>query len=394
MEIYMKKNTRNYTLIEILAAMGVFMIICLVVMRFFSGAQRVIVNTSNKNNLHADVRVFFDLIGRDLQSIVYRNTVGAEGIYPFAHSYYKFDSVPLNQKSNMEKFYKNVVPKRFEKELSYDNRDYAPLLCFISSQSNLPRDADYDLSEIRYTFVPAGIYEASYNYRESASVTDATKFSGGALLRSCTYSDKNKTTSKYDPGVSRHPHDFSTFPIIDLSDNPVPLDDKNRIYQVFKDDSSRKFERVISGVYRMNISCYKFDSEGKIKKIKMFNVNESFASPTQKKDINDDTADPNDNYLEWPPLPSDPDYKIYPSPPADPNNPILLGQLGHPLPNMIKVDLYMLDTKSWDDLMNCYKVDGSDYTLIHEEEAKKILNRKLRYFTKTFYIPKVDTSTL
>lgn len=151
----MKKNIRNYTLIEILAAMGVFMIICLVVMRFFSGAQRVIVNTSNKNNLHADVRVFFDLIGRDLQSIVYRDTVGAEGIYPFAHSYYKFDSVPLNQKSNMEKFYKNVVPKRFEKELSYDNRDYAPLLCFISSQSNLPRDADYDLSEIRYTFVPA-----------------------------------------------------------------------------------------------------------------------------------------------------------------------------------------------------------------------------------------------
>jgi len=70
-----QKYRKNYTLLEILVAMGIFVIICVVVMRFFSGAQQVMVNAANNSALHADARIFFDLIGRDLQSVVYNNKV-------------------------------------------------------------------------------------------------------------------------------------------------------------------------------------------------------------------------------------------------------------------------------------------------------------------------------
>lgn len=405
MELIMKKYRKNYTLLEILVAMGIFVIICVVVMRFFSGAQRVIVNSTNSNNLHADARVFFDLIGRDLQSIVYNNKIGVEGIYPFANSYYIYEgyhwSSPTSkqlyaQKDNIKEFYTDIVPERFEDELSYPNRDYAPLLCFISNQTDLPAEADYETCEIRYTFVPAGVHDATYlwkrvNNNGSTTIMNHVKFSGGTLLRSCTFSD-NRKKSLSNINTGRHPHDFSAFPVVNSLGKAVPeppdTDSGTRVYQVFNDESSGEFERVIGGVYRMNISCFKLCSDGvtgKFKKIKMFDVNKRSEVSNSRKES---STEPNNIYMdnsEWP-LPR----HTYPSDGTQ----IQLGQLGHPLPDMIKVDLYMLDSRSWNSLMNCYKFDGSTYTLIHKGEAKKILNLKLRYFSKNFYIPKVNASTL
>lgn len=398
----MKKYRKNYTLLEILVAMGIFVIICIVVMRFFSGAQRVIVNSTNSNNLHADVRVAFDLIGRDLQSIVYNNKIGVEGVHPFAHSYYKYGTLPLDQITNIQIFYQDVIPSRLEKELSGANgmRDYAPLLCFISNQTDLPSEADYETCEIRYTFVPAGVHQATYwnqRNKKPKKNPDSTAFLGGTLLRSCTFSDNNKK-SLSATSAPRHPHDFSAFPVVDSLGDAVPAA-KNRIYQVFNDtnsndNSSGAFERVISNVYRMNISCFKLcPTTGKFKKIKMFNVNDKAEAPSQRKEFD---GDDDDDYMKyWPPRdPADSNKLLYKYP-AD-GAPVLLGQLGHPLPDMIKVDLYMLDSRSWNSLMNCYEfnTNTSKYTIRSDAEAKKILNLKLRYFSKNFYITKIDTSAL
>lgn len=393
----MKKRKNSYTLLEILVAMGVFVIICIVVMRFFSGAQRVMVNTTNSNSLHADVRVAFDLIGRDLQSIVYNNKIGVEGIHPFAHSYYDYKNTPLNlTDAEIKIFYQDVIPSRLEKELSGANgmRDYAPLLCFISNQTDLPVAADFETCEIRYTFVPACIDEVTYRYQRSSKSRSSTIFSGGTLLRSCTFSD-NRKTSLSDVNPKRHPHDFSAFPVVDSLGNAVP-DAKNRIYQVFNDtnsndNSSGAFERIIGGVYRMNISCFKLCSDGaigKLKKLKMFDVNKPAEIPALRKEISTESESIYMQYSDWPLM-----SQVYPSNGAT----VELGQLGHPLPDMIKVDLYMLDSRSWNSFMNCYELSGSNFTIkspAHREEAKKILNLKLRYFSKNFYITKIDASAL
>ncbi len=66
------KNIRHYfTLAELLVAMVVFSIMLLLMMQFFSGAQRIWVSTEQKNNLYADARVAMDLMSTFLQGAYY-----------------------------------------------------------------------------------------------------------------------------------------------------------------------------------------------------------------------------------------------------------------------------------------------------------------------------------
>lgn len=61
----------NYTLVELLAAMAVFAIIMLVLMGFFSSAQKIWTGSNNKVIMFEDARVAMNLMTRDLQSSFY-----------------------------------------------------------------------------------------------------------------------------------------------------------------------------------------------------------------------------------------------------------------------------------------------------------------------------------
>ena len=386
----------HYTLVEILAAMAIFMIICLVVMRFFSGAQQITVSTKDNNEMYADVRAFFDIFESDLKGIVYNNSVSNSSIYPFAHSYYPFVATTFPYLSNIEKFYDDsssgVISANLKRDLGISERKYSPLLCFISNQSNLPRTANSPLCEIRYTWTPVGgpadqSIITTRKIESNGTITpDPNNFHGGTILRSCTYADVYKNSSnstKPDsaptPGRN-HPHDFEVWSIVDHNDNAVTeASSAQRIKSVFKDISSSKYEKVIGRVYRMNISCYKFDAtSSSYKKIRMLDVNDPSSSGIDtKEEFNGDAS----AYLDWPPTPT----IYYP----DGTTPVPLEQLGHPLPDMIKVEVYMLGKRDWQNLMNLWST--SSFKDING--AKKILDTKLRRFSRNFYIDKVDTGT-
>jgi len=67
---------KNFTLIELLVSLAVFSILLLIMMQFFSGAQRLWVASENRNNVTADARVALQLIG-DLLSKAYMTTSDA-----------------------------------------------------------------------------------------------------------------------------------------------------------------------------------------------------------------------------------------------------------------------------------------------------------------------------
>lgn len=60
-----------FTLVELLVAMSVFSILLVLMLQFFSGAQKMWTGMEEKNNLYADARVAMDLMSTLLQSTYY-----------------------------------------------------------------------------------------------------------------------------------------------------------------------------------------------------------------------------------------------------------------------------------------------------------------------------------
>lgn len=399
-----RKSRLNYTLLEILSAMAVFMIICLIVVRFFSGAQKLTTSSNSYNEMYADVRAFFDIFGNDLQTIVYNNFVGPKGNQPFVLSYYAISSsseTPFSSfYGNIQEFYaQTLIPPRLGNEMALNKVSYVPLLCFIANPSNIPPTATGPTCEVRYTFVPVGATSAktaAFPYSEVGSATPSRSSipfkHGGKILRSLTYDDSNKpATPNY--GLNRYPLDYDIFPIVNDSGLipredgiPAPPTDppsESRIKWVFGDNSSCKYEEVIGHVYRMNITCYKLepDSSGiySYKKYRFFDM-----SSNEKLAFGDDSPS---NYIIWPPAGTALSPKItYPSPPAAPNTLVELAQLGHPLPDMVRVDLYMLSPQDWNLLMNYYDWNASSPKFADEIAAKRLLEQKMRHFSRVFHI--------
>ncbi len=406
----MKKNGNikksGYTLIEIISAMAVFMIICLVVLRFFNGAQQLTSASNSRNEMYADVRAFFDILGSDLQAIVYNNQISIQGNHPFVNSFYPIENSGFSPftsyLTNIENFYdENMIPVRLRSEFAFkigthNSRNYVPLLCFMANPSHMPQ-ANEPLCEIRYTFTPMGArldsktppQIAKFNYRSSASGYPGItgEFKGGKILRSITYADSGKNhLNTHRKPVNRHPHDAENFPLVDQDGEATVLDTstspkyKARTQFIFGDASSFPYEEVIGHVYRMNITCYKLDPlSNRYLKIRMYNIHDI---NTDVPSTQDDFYNDNSVYFDWPP--SSPNELKYPVN----DTRIELLQLGHPLPDMVKVDLYMLSPKDWNLLMAYYNFNTSKFS--DEAAARKILSLKLRHFSRTFYINNVD----
>ena len=66
----MKKILRkkNFTLVELIVAMAVFSILLLLMLQFFSGAQRIWHGMEKRNEIYANARIAMDLITTHLQN--------------------------------------------------------------------------------------------------------------------------------------------------------------------------------------------------------------------------------------------------------------------------------------------------------------------------------------
>lgn len=73
----------HFTLLEIIVAMGVFSILVMVLMQFFTGAQKIWVGTENKNESYADARAAMNLMANLLQNNFYSAGEDMEGRTPF-----------------------------------------------------------------------------------------------------------------------------------------------------------------------------------------------------------------------------------------------------------------------------------------------------------------------
>ena len=402
MNLKYRKSRLNYTLLEILAAMGVFMIIALVVMRFFNGAQKLTTSTNSYNEMYADVRAFFDILGNDLQTMVYNNSVGIKGNQPFLLSYYDISSSgdsPFRDfyDKNVKNFYdEDMIPSQLKNEMAWSEVSYVPLLCFIANPNNMPTSAEADspTCEVRYTFIPVGATPtipnkyAKFTYRKLGDATpgtDEVSFKhGGKILRSLTYDDGTDLSGVPENDIrdkKRYPLDYKNFPIVDDAGVQVVETEGpvfERIKAVFGDKSSYKYEEVIGHVYRMNITCYKLEVVSGVYSYKKYKFVKMDGSSPQLS-FNGDTA----NYITWPPA----SPKIfYP----DGTTEIEFKQLGHPLPDMVRVDLYVLSPQDWSRLMNYYDWKNEKFT--DEVAAKRLLRQKMRSFSRVFHINIKDSA--
>jgi prepilin-type N-terminal cleavage/methylation domain-containing protein len=66
-----KCRKQPFTLLEVIVAMAIFAIIMLMMLQFFSGAQKIWTDSERKNDLYGDARTAMDLMATMLQSTYY-----------------------------------------------------------------------------------------------------------------------------------------------------------------------------------------------------------------------------------------------------------------------------------------------------------------------------------
>lgn len=101
-------HRKNFTLVELLAAMAVFTVLLLVSMRLFSGSQRMWVRAEQKTNTFADARTAMEFVAARLQTLVYFELVPfrmKENEIWFASGYPVKDSHTENESKQANRFF-------------------------------------------------------------------------------------------------------------------------------------------------------------------------------------------------------------------------------------------------------------------------------------------------
>ena len=111
---------KHFTLIELMAAMGVFAIIMLIMLTFFSSAQKAWTSCINRGQIYENARIAMDLISRDLQC-----------------AYYEKDKIPFWNKG-----YTNYAVA----DAVYNQES----LCFVSVTNVAPDGCNSKICEIKY----------------------------------------------------------------------------------------------------------------------------------------------------------------------------------------------------------------------------------------------------
>ena len=87
----MKNKTvrlQKFTLIELIASFGVFVVIMFVLMSLFGVAQKIWTSSAQKSALYENARIAMDLMARDFQGLIYNDENSSKGIYPFLRQNY------------------------------------------------------------------------------------------------------------------------------------------------------------------------------------------------------------------------------------------------------------------------------------------------------------------
>ncbi|MFA7231975.1 MAG: hypothetical protein WC071_11955 [Victivallaceae bacterium] len=380
-------RSRPFTLIEIMMAMSIFLILSLIMMRFFSSSQRIFSLTSQRNMLYADARIAMDLIARDLQGAMYNNDNSSKGIYPFW--FQKINDVGAP-------YYDSAYPITWTS------------LNFIASTNLKPDGANSNVCELRYTAVPAG---------ETFTNADGIDILDGWLIRSCT-ADNASPADMYN--FASNPRNMSVYQAARL--NRIWID-KNATTNTpptptVADSSFENFVQVIPNVYELKFTCYCYYPNNAYDANTTYATGDWVASGTKLymsiKDDNINHSPPNSTYwqevseyssstsynngalVSWsgkvyrsmsdsnsnqPDTTSDWQIemcKFAPSPNSD--------AIGSNFPVVVKIDLSLLSDTDWFQWKNAVK-EGNGNTL----PAERILRHKLRTFSKAVYIPTSET---
>ena len=250
MSIGKKHIIRHYTIVEVMVAMGIFLIMMTIMMQFFTSAQKVWNLASKKNMLYADARVAMNLMTRELQSMLYNNDDdGSTGIYPFWHEWQDITDCIEDYDNTLDSGRTTEAVPAEMKEYYFDNKDlfkqtggtnsgelFVTALNFIATTDIKAVDEGSDICEIRYKFIPV--------YCKTSNPTSANDVLGGKLQRSCM--------EEYaSAGVANTNHDYASFAYEDFS---TPA---NRVGNVWENTG---FETVITGVYSLRFTCYTWNS--------------------------------------------------------------------------------------------------------------------------------------
>jgi Tfp pilus assembly protein PilW len=214
----MRKST-PFTLLELILAMGILSVIMVIMLSFFSAAQKAWMTSSANSEIYENARVAMDLMTRDLQAALYNDDNSDKGIYPFWHE--------------------------------SDSR-----INFISATS-IGDSAD----------LPNIIREVKYARSDGTTMTlngfntgTTNLIKGGWLVRSVTGVSKRDTSDPNTKTNALNKYNFDLFPRGGSSGG-----DPNRVYKVFRAfpdaggtqiQSSNDFNYVVSCVVSLKFTCY------------------------------------------------------------------------------------------------------------------------------------------
>ena len=106
------KRRSNFTLVELMVAMGVFVVLLMVSMQIFGGARKLWVRSEQKNNAFSAARTAMEFVAARLQTCIYTENMpfGMErdSSSDFFKSVYFATSIPMNRRVLKNGVWKNL----------------------------------------------------------------------------------------------------------------------------------------------------------------------------------------------------------------------------------------------------------------------------------------------
>jgi type II secretory pathway pseudopilin PulG len=348
MSIRKKHIVHHYTIVEVMVAMGIFLVMMTIMMQFFTSAQKVWNAASKRNMMYADARVAMNVMTREIQSMLYNNDEDdlPSSIYPFWLEWTDIDV-------NIDVGNGEVRPQRI-RDYFINNNDllkhsvapnsnypYLTALNFISTTDLKPVDQGSDVCEIRYRFIP--VY-----FKDGDSISNVR---GGKLQRSCVaeYYDNSGATLTSTGAAG----DYN---FVDWNyKGPLPASpDDERILKVWSNPApaAGPFQTVIRGVYSLRFTCY------------FWNTTSGALAVLEPMDRTSTGQNPAGDAI-GPPSTSPLTYNL---------------AMGTPVPVAIRIDMKLMNPKDLKKLA----------VAINEDNNKQIKNlkQKMRTFSKVIYLGK------
>ena len=250
-----KHIIRYYTIVEVMVAMGIFLVMMTIMMQFFDSARKVWDAASKRNIMYADARVAMNVMTREIQSILYSNDENnlPESIYPFWLEWTDIDIDLAGDEERTSDLKAYFISNNDLFTHSGGSEPYLTALNFIANTDIKAVDKGSDICEIRYRFVPV--------YFKGTAPYSINDVKGGTLQRSCVaeYYDNSGTDDLTSTGAAGD-YNFADW----VYKGPLPVSPNDeRILKIWPNPApvpEGPFRTVISGVYALKFTCYFWSS--------------------------------------------------------------------------------------------------------------------------------------